>query len=187
MNITILSYRVSGLDGVSLECVNWKNVLERMGHTVIFVAGELDREGILMPELHFKSPSIAKIHDQVAYNNTDYKKVEHRIFFYAGRIEGKLRAHFRKYGQPDLLVVPNIFSLPMHFPLAVALSRVIEEQQIPTIARHHDFWWERERYNKSHMFEFFKRWFPPKLSTIVHTVINSDAHDELQKRTGIDA
>jgi mannosylglucosylglycerate synthase len=187
MNVTILGYRVSGLDGVSLECVNWKNVLEKMGHQVTFVAGELDREGILLPELHFKSPKVAKIHDQVAYNNTDYKKVEHRIFLYAGRLEAKLRNHFRKYGKPDLLIVPNVLSLPMHFPLAVALARVIEELAIPTIARHHDFWWERERYNKSHMFEFWKRWFPPKAPHLYHTVINSIAKDELKKRTGIKA
>ncbi len=187
MRIQILGYRVAGLDGVTLECENWKNVLTRMGHEVTFVAGDLDREGILLPGLHFKTPIIAKIHDQVAYNNTDYKKVERRIFEQAGKLEAKLRVHFRQYGTPDLLILPNVLSLPMHFPLAVSLTRVIEEMQIPTIARHHDFWWERDRYNKSHMFSFWQRWFPPQLPNLWHTVINSPARDELKKRTGIDA
>lgn len=187
MNIVILGYRVAGLDGVSLESVHWSNILTKMGHKVKLVAGELDREGILIPELHFKWPGVAEIHDKVVYGNEDYRKIERVIFALAGRIEGKLRELFRNGGKVDLLVVPNVFSLPMHFPLAVALERTIQEFSIPTIARHHDFWWERERFLKSHMFHFFEHWFPSKSEHIKHTVINSIAQTELKKRTEIDA
>lgn len=187
MDVVILGYRVTGLDGVSLESVHWSNILTKMGYKVRLVAGELDREGILIPELHFKWPGVAEIHDEVVYGNEDYKKIERGIFALAGRIEGKLRELFRNGQKVDLLIVPNVFSLPMHFPLAVALERTIQEFSIPTIARHHDFWWERARYLKSHMFHFFEHWFPPKSEQIKHAVINSIAQTELKKRTGIDA
>ena len=78
MNIVIISYRISGNDGVSIECVHWKNILERIGHKVTFVAGELDQEGILLPERHFKLPQVAGIHRRVVYSNESYQKVERR-------------------------------------------------------------------------------------------------------------
>ena len=187
MNIIILGYRVSGLDGVSLETVHWKNILEGMGHSVTLVAGELDREGILLPELHFKWPKVAGIHDRIVYSDESYAKVERVIFSMAGEIEGKLRDLLRNGQTCDLLIIPNVFSIPMHFPLTVALTRTIQEFSIPTIARHHDFWWERERYNKSQMFQFFEKWFPPKLENLTHTVINSLAQKSLKQKTGIEA
>ncbi|OGM59732.1 hypothetical protein A3A75_02140 [Candidatus Woesebacteria bacterium RIFCSPLOWO2_01_FULL_39_10] len=187
MNIVILGYRVAGLDGVSLETVHWKNILERMGHKVTLVAGELDREGVLIPDLHFKSAKIAGIHDRVVYGNESYEKIERIVFDIAGTIEGKLRQFFRNGYKPDLLITPNVFSIPMHFPLAIGLARTIEEFSIPTIARHHDFWWERDRYNKSQMFPFFEKWFPPKLEKMTHTVINSLAQKSLFEKTAIEA
>ncbi len=186
MKIWFLSTRISGNDGVSLEAVRWRNILVRMGHKVTFIAGELDRRGILIPELHFSWPKVVELHDKVVYGNNHYRKVEKEIFEFAGKIEGSIREALNGK-KPDLIILANIFSLPMHFPLAVALSRVIEEYNIPTIARHHDFWWERKRFLKSHMFPFFKRWFPPNLPQISHVVISSIAKEELKGRTGIEA
>jgi len=170
-----------------LECDHWREILEAMGHKVTFVAGALDRAGILMPELHFQAPSVMDLHDKVVYAKGNYRQIEANIFDIAGTIEGKLRHFFNGRRSVDLLIVANALSLPMHFPLAVALSRVIEELNLPSIARHHDFWWERKKYLKSHLFHFFERWFPPKLSNLKHVVINSIAREELKKRTGIEA
>lgn len=182
MKVTILATRISGNDGVSLEAMRWKKILGRMGHKVSLVAGKLDRAGTLLPNLHFQTPEIVKVHDRVVYGNEDYKKVEREIFSQAGEIEGGLREIFHNGYKCDLLIVPNVLSLPVHFPLAVALTRVIEELKLPTIARHHDFWWERQRYLKSSMFPFFERWFPPKLPMMRHVVINSIAQKELKER-----
>ena len=38
-----------------------------MGHGVYFVAGELDRKGVLIPELHFQNPKVTELHDRVIY------------------------------------------------------------------------------------------------------------------------
>jgi glycosyltransferase involved in cell wall biosynthesis len=187
MRIVIISSRISGTDGVSLEAEHWRQILTRMGHKVRLVAGKLDRAGIIIPELYFQSPQVVKIHDKVVYSKNDFHDIEAKVFEIAGKIEGLLRENMGNGSKPDLLVVANVLSLPMHFPLAVAVTRFIEELKIPTIARHHDFWWERERFLRSSMFGFFKRWFPPDSSLIKHVTINSRAQKELKKRTGIDS
>ncbi len=187
MNIIIMSYRISGNDGVSLECKHWKEILRRMGHKVTFLAGELDTAGVLIPELHFQWPNVMDIHDKVIYGKGNYKQVEDKVFDIAGTIEGKLRKFLNGKRKVDLLIVANALSLPMHFPLAVALTRVIEEFSIPTIARDHDFSWERKRYLKSDLYHFFERWFPPNIPLVKHVVINSESQLELKKRRNIDS
>lgn len=184
MHICFISYRVAGNDGVSLEAVRWQKILTRMGHKVTFVAGELDLGGIMIPEIHFSNPKVVELHDKVVYGKNHFKKIEAEVFEYAGKIEGKLRKAFNEK-KPDMLIVANCLSLPMNFPLAIALTRVIEELKIPTIARHHDFWWERKRFLKSSCFPFFKRWFPPVSSYIKHVTINSISQEELKERLGI--
>jgi len=185
MKVTFLATRIFGLDGVSLEIDNWGKIFSRMGHKTLFVAGQLDREGILLPELNFQNPEIAKLYRWVVESKKSFEKIEVEVFEIAGRIEGLLRRSLGNGALPDLLVVSNVFSLPMHFPFAVGLARFIEEYKIPTIARHHDFWWERERFLASKCFDFFKRWFPPDLPYIKHVTINSIAQRELFERMGI--
>lgn len=179
-----MSFRIAGTDGVSLEAQRWKEVLTSMGHKVTFVAGELESPGVLVPSLHFTHPEVYRVHQMVVENNIDYRKVEKEVFALAGAIEGELRQVLRE-NKFDRLIVANVFSLPIHFPLAVAMERVINEYKIYSIARNHDFWWERQRYLKSHCFEFFSRWFPPRSEYISHVTINSLAQKELEKRTGI--
>ncbi len=186
MKIWFVSTRIAGNDGVSLEAVRWRTILTRMGHKVTFVAGELDRAGILIPELHFSNQSVIELHDKVVYGKNHFKKVEAEVFEFAGKIEGKLREAFNGNG-PDMLIVANCLSLPMHFPLAIALTRIIEEFRLPTIARHHDFWWERKRFLKSSCFPFFKRWFPPNSPFIKHVTINSITQTDLKDKMGIES
>lgn len=72
----------------------------------------------------------------------------------------------------DLVIPENVFSMPMQIPLAVALSEVIKEKNIPTIAIHHDFYWERERFQDSSIENILDEFFPPKGDNIRHVVIN---------------
>lgn len=182
--VWIMSFRIAGNDGVSLEAHRWGSIFRKNGFKVTYVAGELDRRGILIPELHFNSPEIFELHKKIVFGQNSYKQIQKEIFRLAGNIEGSLRDVLNGK-KPDLLVVANVFSLPMHFPLAIALSRIIQEYNIPTIARHHDFWWERKRYLRSTMFPFYKKWFPPNISQIKHVVINSISQRELLKRYGL--
>lgn len=182
--VWITSFRISGNDGVSLEDVRWGNIFRKHGYKVTYLAGELDRKGRVIPDFHFNSPEVFDLHQEIVYGKSSFKKIQSKIFKIAGHIEGQLRDAINGR-PPSLLVVSNVFSLPMHFPLSIALARVIEDYKIPTIARHHDFWWERKRYLRSTMFPFFKKWFPPDSPFIKHTVINSTSQNQLLKRYGL--
>ena len=55
----------------------------------------------------------------------------------------------------------NALCLPMHMPLGVALTHFIAETEIPTIAHHHDFHWERARFSVNAVDDFLAMAFPP--------------------------
>jgi hypothetical protein len=63
--IAFVSTRISGTDGVSLEIGKWADVLERMGHTCYYIAGQCDdrpsERSYVIPEAHFNHPIITEI------------------------------------------------------------------------------------------------------------------------------
>jgi len=69
--IGFVSFRLSGTDGVSLETMKWAEVLERMGHTCYFMAGEVDHRpdrSFVVPEAHFTHPEVRRSYE-MAFNN----------------------------------------------------------------------------------------------------------------------
>ena len=79
----------------------------------------------------------------------------------------------------------NALTIPMHVPLGMAITEIIAETQIPTIAHHHDFHWERTRFSVNAVGDYIRMAFPPNLPNMEHVVINSAAQEELALRTGI--
>jgi glycosyltransferase involved in cell wall biosynthesis len=73
----------------------------------------------------------------------------------------------------------------MHLPLGLAITELIAETGIPTIAHHHDFWWERPRFYVNAVADIINMAFPPMLPSIQHVVIQSQADRELSYRTGL--
>ncbi|MCH9022531.1 MAG: hypothetical protein IID32_07180, partial [Planctomycetes bacterium] len=63
-NVGIISTRLAGMDGVSLEAAKWAHVLEGEGLNCFYLAGELDRPpeiSMHVPLAHFKHPDILAI------------------------------------------------------------------------------------------------------------------------------
>jgi glycosyltransferase involved in cell wall biosynthesis len=73
----------------------------------------------------------------------------------------------------------------MNVPLGLAITELIAETNIPTIAHHHDFSWERTRYAVNAAEDYIQAAFPPAMSTIYHVVINSFGARQLAFRTGM--
>jgi glycosyltransferase involved in cell wall biosynthesis len=67
----------------------------------------------------------------------------------------------------------------------MALTEVIAETNIPTLAHNHDFFWERKRFLHNCVWDILNSCFPPHLDPIHHVVINSSARNQLALRTGI--
>jgi glycosyltransferase involved in cell wall biosynthesis len=100
------------------------------------------------------------------------------------RLKRALYEFVEKFGI-DLLIVENALTIPMHIPLGLAITEFIAETGIPTIAHHHDFAWERQRFSVSCVDDYLSMAFPPRLHTINHVVINSEARQKLSYRCGL--
>jgi glycosyltransferase involved in cell wall biosynthesis len=185
--IGFVSTRFAGTDGVTLEASKWAEVLEKKGHRCFWFAGELDRDSercFLVPEVHFKYEQNRWINDRVFGRKGRRPAVTETIHALKALIKVQLQEFIEKFGI-DLLVAQNVLTIPLHLPLGIALTELIAETQIPTIAHHHDFYWERTRFSVNAVGDYLRMAFPPNLPTIEHVVINSAAQEELALRIGI--
>jgi len=186
-NIGFVSTRFSGTDGVTLEASKWAEVLKRDGHRYYWFAGLLDRKpekSFFVPEAHFQHEKNKWIDEQVfgkKRRNPEITDAIHELKVY---LKKQLKEFIQQF-QIDLLVAENVLTIPMHIPLGIALTEIIAETQIPTIAHHHDFYWERIRFLVNSVGDYLRMAFPPNLPGIEHVVINSAAQEELALRTGI--
>jgi glycosyltransferase involved in cell wall biosynthesis len=186
-NIGFISTRFSGTDGVTMEASKWAQVLKAAGHRCFWLAGELDREGhgsMLVPEAHFKHEKNLWINQRIFGHRGRKANVTETIHALKTLVKVAIEEFMEQYGI-DMLIVENALTIPLHIPLGVALTEIIAEKQIPTIAHHHDFYWERTRFTINAVDDYLRMAFPPKLSNIEHVVINSAAQEELALRTGI--
>nr|WP_290670073.1 glycosyltransferase family 4 protein [Ardenticatena sp.] len=184
--IGFVSTRLHGTDGVSLEVRKWVAVLREMGHDCFFFAGQSewpDEVSFIVPEAHFMHPAIAAIDSDLFDDERRSPAISERVRTFASHLKAALYSFVERF-DIDLLIAENALSLPMNVPLGVALTEFIAETAIPTIAHHHDFWWERERYALSAADDYLRGAFPPVLQPVYHVVINSYAREQLALRTG---
>ncbi|MFP4491856.1 MAG: glycosyltransferase [Spirochaetaceae bacterium] len=186
-NIGFLSFRISGTDGVSLETKKWADVFERHDYTCFFMAGELDTPdevSFIAEEAHFKHPEIVKLYNMSFDQSIRPKELTEGIHKYREILKEKIYEFIQKF-QIDLLIPQNTLTIPLNVPLALATTEVIAETGIPTIAHHHDFFWERKRFLYNCVWDYLNSAYPPNLKSIYHVVINSSAKNQLALRTGI--
>ena len=191
MRIGFISTRLSGTDGVTLEVEKWARVLRRIGHELFYCAGELGgyaSEGWCIPALHFANQTIRSLNEQAFGENgeQDGEKLADQIYERADEMRTPLR-NFIRSNHLDLIIVQNALTLPMNLPLGVCLTGLIAELGINTIAHHHDFFWERQRYQSNAIMDLLDTTFPAKLPSIQHVTINSIAQARLKARRGIDS
>ncbi len=187
IEIGFVSTRLAGTDGVSLETAKWASVLEKRGHPCFYFAGELDYptdKSFLVPEAHFRHPTIEEIQKHCFGTTKRERKTTRRIQEVKELLKDKLYEFIEKFGI-DMLVVENALTIPMNIPLGLAITEFITETNIPTIAHHHDFYWERQRFAISAVGDYLDMAFPSNLPSMKHAVINTPAQLELAHRTGI--
>jgi hypothetical protein len=186
-NIGFVSTRFAGTDGVTLEASKWAEVLEDRGHNCFWFAGELDLQSdrcFPVPEAHFKHDQNEWINKRIFGKTERKSSVTETIHALTAILKVQLQEFIEQYSI-DILIAENALTIPMHVPLGNALTELIAETKIPTIAHHHDFYWERTRYAVNAVGDYLRMAFPPKLPSIEHVVINSAAQEELALRGGI--
>jgi glycosyltransferase involved in cell wall biosynthesis len=185
--IGFVSTRFQGTDGVSLETAKWRQVLEKMGYDCYFFSGlsDWDREkSMVAEEAFFGHPLIMDIQDRCFGTIVRGESLTGEIQAVRRKLKRALY-DFTETFSIDLLIAENALTIPMNIPLGLALTELIAETGMPVIAHHHDFAWERQRFSVNCVEDYLSMAFPPRLHTINHIVINTEARRQLSFRQGL--
>ncbi len=187
--IGFISTRFAGTDGVSLESAKWAEILWRDQHISYWYAGRLDR-----------APEISMCVPEAYFGHSDNQWLSERIWGRTMRsplVSRRIRemAEYLKYTiyefveQFDLtmLILQNCVTIPMHLPLGIALGEFLAETHMPALAHHHDFYWERPRFENNAVQDYLEAAFPPRNPDLHHAVINQAAQEQLAWRKGVPA
>jgi glycosyltransferase involved in cell wall biosynthesis len=148
----LLSYRLGGTDGVSVEAAKWERALRSLGFAVRRVAGEMcdapRPDDVALPAFTIAASKGARA-DPAAL---------------AAALDGA-----------DLVVAENICSLPLNLDAARVAADVLGEHRGRVVFHHHDLPWQRAQTSAV-------RDLPPPLPGALHVVTTDRARDELAQR-----
>jgi len=181
----------AGTDGVSLEMMKRKELLEAMGHQVA-ICSAYKWADFPIPSLEFDSEEVMRMMQNLfGPGLVDFaSEAELERAFEISSLElkqelGKVITDFT----PSILFVHNILSLPVHPVATVALTDLLRETQLPCAAIHHDVLSEGA-YKFTPTCSFAKsildQYFPPTIPNLRHWTINSHNQKVLKKK-GIEA
>jgi mannosylglucosylglycerate synthase len=166
----LVSFRLGGPDGVSVQAATWGRALEQLGFTLRRVAGELadgPRPGdVVVPGLAVATQ---------AAPGPDGQRPPAAATPEPGELAAALAG-------AEVVVVENLLSLPLNLPAARVLAGVLSDSLangVRVVLHHHDLAWQRPE--TEHVDEF-----PPRLPGAVHVAINDFSRAELEER-GIEA
>ncbi len=187
LNVGFISFRIAGTDGVSLETMKWVEIFNRFNANSFFLSGELDTPpevSMEAEEMHFQHPETKKLYEECFDKPRRSESLTAALHKKRELFKKQIYEFIRRF-DIDILIPQNSLTIPLNVPLGMALTEVIAETGIPTIAHHHDFFWERKRFLRNCVWDYINASFPPHLPTIQHVVINSSAQNQLALRTGI--
>ncbi len=186
-NIGFVGTRFAGTDGVSLEAAKWAKILWDHQHVSYWYGGKLDTDpavSALVPHAYFGHSDIQWINDRIWGRTARGPDVTRLIYSISDHLKQTIYEFTERYAI-DILIAQNCLCIPMNLPLGIALTNFIAETGFPTIAHHHDFYWERDRFAVNGVADLLDMAFPPSLPTIQHVTINSFAQHDLSHRKGL--
>ncbi len=186
-NIGFISTRFAGDNKVSIESVKWADIFQKSGHKIFWFAGNFEQKAenvFWVPEADTKHALNLWIKQQVFGQKKRKPYVSELIHIQREFLKAKLYDFIKKFNI-DILIAENILSNPENLPLGLAFTEIVAELQIPTIAHHHNFFWEKTDYSINAVNDYLRMSFPPNLPNIRHVVVNSVVQEELAHRTGI--
>ncbi len=186
-NVGFISTRFQGTDGVSLETEKWVHVFERMGFDCYYFAGLSDwnpDKTMVEPLAFFDHPLVKALQDRCFGKTFRDEQLTGEIHNLRRLLKQRIYEFIQTY-DIDILVAENALAIPMHIPLGLAITEVIAETGIPSIGHHHDFFWERPRFLVNTVPDYLTMAFPPKIHSMAHVVINTEARSTLSYRQGL--
>jgi glycosyltransferase involved in cell wall biosynthesis len=186
-NIGFISTRFAGTDGVSLESSKWAEVLWYDKHRSFWYGGSLDRADDMshcVPEAFFQHPENEWIDRHIWGHVYRSPRITRRIHDLTEYLKSTIYDFVNKF-DISLVIIQNALTIPMHLPLGLAITEFLAETVMPAIAHHHDFYWERSRFQVNNVGDFLDMAFPPRDINLQHVVINQAAREELALRKGL--
>lgn len=187
--IGMIGTRFAGLDGVSLESKKVADVLKSLGHEVVWFAGRIGAgfaPAVVDRAAYFDTPENHAINDAVFGGDECPDAVMASLYRAAATLQRSID-RWVEDAAVGVLMPQNASAIPMQLPLGLAIARHIAEKGTATVAHHHDFSWERERFWPNAVGDVLDEAFPPVGESVTHLVINSLAAVELERRTGATA
>jgi len=162
---TMVSFRLGGPDGVSVQAATWGRALERLGYSLRRVAGEL-ADGAGPGDVVVAGLAVAA---EAAPGPAGQRPASPQ-----GPGADELRAAL---AGSAVVVVENMLSLPLHLEAARVLTAVLADLPVETrvLLHHHDFAWQRPETESITE-------LPPRLPRAVHVTINDFSRRELAAR-----
>jgi mannosylglucosylglycerate synthase len=185
--IGFVGTRFHGTDGVTLEAKKWASILTEQGHQCAWMGGLLDTPTDVSEEVplaFFGHPEVVDVQAGMFGVRTRSRDLTGQIQSIKERLKDALYHFIERYAL-EVWIPQNALAIPMHLPFGLAIAEVIAETGLATIAHHHDFTWERERFTLNAVNDYLQTAFPPSLPRIEHVVINSMAQKELARRLAI--
>ncbi|MBA7542039.1 Mannosylglucosylglycerate synthase [subsurface metagenome] len=193
--IAIISTRLGGIDGVSIEADKWAGAYKKIGFDPVYIAGKFGRKDrsrfFKVEEMDYYHPDVVNIR-KIAFNEEkkasgkDLGRLIDNITGVKERIKKKLLAILDDK-RISFLSIENALTIPLNIPIGVALTEIISENNIKAVTRHHDFYWERKQFLCSNVEKMLDDYFPPDLVNLKHVVINTLARKSIYDKKKIKA
>ena len=189
MIVGMVSTRFAGTDGVSLEAAKVAAVVVEAGHQVVWFAGELGpgyQPGTEERAAHFRTEANRELQGACFGPTVRSPQTSELLGTRTAELKAALSRFVDDY-DVDVLVPQNALAVPLQLPLGLALTELLLETGRRAMAHHHDFAWERARFDPNAVGDVLAAAFPPTANSLHHFVINSAAREELARRRGIAA
>ena len=178
-NIAVIASRMKCVDAVSIDAEKWIDKYNNLGYALHLISGKfgepVELTNFEIPELDYKHPEIRGVKRILFSSKLDkYGKKAANILLnnLVRRIKQPLKNYIVK-NKIDLLHVEDVLLSFKNMPLNIAILEIIKELNIPTITRHHYFYWDLPYFTKfknmPHLFDNTNL----KLKNIIH-ITNSE-------------
>lgn len=192
--IAIIHYRVGRTDGVSLEIEKRKEILESLNYEVKLISGPVQQGAdFIIDELEFDSEEVKKIKENSFQYFNNGSKPNNSLMKEINDLSHRIEEKFLEYNSKEnfsAVLLHNIFSHGRHIAAASAFTRVTQKLHIPFICTNHDYYWEREEYQRpvsQQIKDYLNKFVPPSKVNIQQISINSLAQEKLKERSNIDS
>ena len=177
----------AGTDGVSLEMMKRRAMLEAEGHDVA-VSSAYSWSEFPIAALEFDRDAVTTMmHNLFGSHIGDFDNEDaltHAFEASTAALRQDLRDVLEAF-RPDVVFVHNLLCLPIHAAATVALTQLLRATQIPCVAIHHDILSEGA-YKFSPTCglarQLLDSYYPPRMSNLMHWTINTRNQRALAQR-----